>query len=730
MNEQQRIFFEQKAATIGVHLNDIQKQAVIQTDGPLLLLASPGSGKTTTIIMRIGYMIEVLGILPARIKAVTFSRASANDMKARFAKFFPHLPVVDFSTIHSLAYEVVRRKLFDDGISFTLLEEADQSGTLSKKRILRELFEQKNNTKITEDQLEELITYISYVKNKMLPEAEWALPEVKVPKKVEILRAYEQFKREGTNQLLIDFDDMLVMANDIFTEHHEILKYYGRRYDYILTDESQDTSAVQHAIIEKLVARHHNLCVVADEDQSIYSWRGAEPDYLLNFKNVYPTAQILMMTQNYRSSKNIVQAANQFIKRNKKRYDKNMFTENEETEEISFQTLPNYSLQAAYLAKQIKDEQTEDQVAILYRNNTSSIPLLDAFDRAGIPFYMKDSSIRFFTHWVVEDVLNFMRLAYNVKNVAVFEKLYRKMNGYITPKQMQAVMQMDGDDCVFTKLLMVQGLKDYQPNYIKRLRQTYNSIQFDKTMPTDMLDTIRKDLGYEKALKKMSESLGFNYDNLIDILDVLGLIASHTKTMTEFANRLKYLEALARSSHQAQSHPAVTFSTLHSSKGLEFERVYIIDLIEGVLPSVQQSKLDDPKVESELEEETRLFYVGITRAIRHLQLISYSKRFNVPIAQSRFMRELQKIVAPTPIAKESDSKIEVNKSGKATKQYRNEQTILSANDLIVGNDVRHIMFGIGEIVSLERGVIEILFNNSKKKFVVDTCIRQGYLERL
>lgn len=714
MNGAQKAFFEEKERSLGVYLNDVQKQAVLQTNGPLLLLASPGSGKTTTIIMRIGYMIEALGVKPARIKAVTFSKASANDMKARFAKFFPHLPPVDFSTIHSLAFQVVRQTLERQGISYGIIEEVDGPGVMSKKRVLREIFEQLNGSKITEDQLDELLTYITFIKNKMLPEQEWAIAEVKVPRKVEILQHYEEYKRTASDRLLIDFDDMLLMANDIFTKNREVLAQYQRRYDFYLTDESQDTSPVQHAIIEKLVAVHQNLCVVADEDQAIYSWRGAEPDYLLNFQKIYPEARVLLMTQNYRSSASIVEPANLFIQRNKKRYNKQMFTQNPAAEPISFKILENYSLQAKYVVNQLKSLSKRGSTAVLYRNNTSAIPLMDALDRAGLPFYMKDSTIRFFTHWVVEDIMNFMRLAYNTKNISIFEKVYRKMNAYITPTQLKALQKVPEDGCVFSLLLEHVELKDYQPEYIKRIRKTYDSIQFDQTTPTTMLEHIRYDFGYERALKKMSEDLGFNYENLLDIVDVLGLIARHTSTMTEFAGRLKYLENLARTSHLKNEMNAITLTTLHSSKGLEFDRVYLIDLIDGILPT---------ETEEAIEEETRLFYVGITRAIRHLELISYSKRFKTSVVPSIFMKALKQIVSPQELPKKASKS-----PRKALKQYRNDRTITTESALIVGSKVKHVMFGEGEILEVTSSTIKLSFDAGIKQFMTDTCLQQGYLE--
>jgi len=312
-------FFARMKKDAGVALNDIQMKAVLHTQGALLLLASPGSGKTTTVIMRIGYLIEAKGVNPSRIKAVTFSRASAADMKERFKRFFPQLPSVDFSTIHSFAFEVVREHFRRTNTDYLIIEGETDAGRglpqLYKKGILRELYKSVVGSSITEDQMEELTTYISLIKNKMLPAEKWAQVQCEVPQAERILHEYEAYKRSAHDKLLVDFDDMLTLGNEVLEGEPAILRKYQQRYDYLLTDESQDTSLVQHAIVEKLVRRHGNLCVVADDDQSIYSWRGAEPTYLLDFKSVYPDALILYMEQNYRSSKDIVNTANQFIKR-------------------------------------------------------------------------------------------------------------------------------------------------------------------------------------------------------------------------------------------------------------------------------------------------------------------------------------------------------------------------------------------------------------------------------
>lgn len=737
MQEQQ--FFIEKFHALSIELNDVQKEAVLKIDGPLLLLASPGSGKTTTIIMRIGYMVEALGIHPARIKAVTFSKASARDMKERFEKCFPHLPMVDFSTIHSLAFQIVRGAFASRGQSFGIIEDGGQF--VSKKMVLRQIFERVNKSQITEDQLEELVTYISFVKNRMLDEKDWNLKQFRVKNKVKILREYEAYKAGATGEQLIDFDDMLLLAHAELLNNAEVLARYQRMFDYVLTDESQDTSLIQHAIIELLVAEHHNLCVVADEDQSIYSWRGADPQYLLDFKEVYPEGEVLMMTTNYRSQAGIVKVADQFIQQNKNRYNKQMTTPNDEQEPIQFVDLPDYIFQANYIAQKVKEQRQARSVAVLYRNNFSAIPLMDEFDREGIPFMMKDSTIRFFTHWVTEDVLNFMRFSYNIRNVAQFEKIARKMQGYFTKQQLDALMLVPGDADVFTKLLEVRELKDYQKDIVRRLRKTFSDIKFDSTSTSEMMKHIRADFGYEKVLKNMAEQFGFNLDSLMDVLNVLEMIAEHTPTMRDFALRLKELEALAKSSYQKKP-GAVTMSTLHSSKGLEFDEVFIIDVIDGILPAGRKQVDADEDEERELslsekqeqrmlqakeealafEEEVRLMYVGMTRAKRYLSILSYSKRFKTPVGTSRFVPQLKRIVNPNVRVTAEPVRV-------VRKEKLDPRAIVDASQLAVGDVVEHVTLGCGEILSLRDGSIEILFERNRvpKKFMLDICLQHGYL---
>ncbi|MRG84997.1 ATP-dependent helicase [Salinibacillus xinjiangensis] len=719
-------FFNRKIKDIGVSLNSVQKQAVLHTEGPLLLLASPGSGKTTTIIMRIGYLLEVLGVDPVRVKAVTFSKASANDMKDRFQSFFPGLPSIDFSTIHSLAFQVVREYFWRNDVAYKLIE-GEVGFELNKKMVLRRIFQSVNEENITDDQLEELTTYISFIKNRMLPEEKWSSVESDVPKAVEIFKQYEDFKKSHANQLLVDYDDMLTIANRALDENIKMRRKYQQKYDYFLTDESQDTSLVQHSIIEKLVEEHRNLCVVADDDQSIYTWRAAEPQYLLDFQKVYPEAKILKMEQNYRSSKEIVEIANRFIKRNKNRYDKNMFTKNPDKKPVELVSLTDYKGQATYLAEEISRLENYEDNAILYRNNSSSITLIDAFEQAKIPFYMKDSDNRFFSHWVVQDMMNFMRLAFDVRRTDVFERIYGKFNWFLSRQHMAQLKRMGNNESVFDNLIQFSDLKDFQRLKVKKGKKIFSEMK--DMSPTQAIRAIRSDLGYEEVLKDMSKRLGFNKENLLDILNTLEEISKSVDGVIEFGKRIKHLDALMKSSKFNKHENAVTFSTFHSSKGLEFSRVYMIDLIEGVIPA--QSDIESKKegIMEPMEEAVRLFYVGMTRAKEHLELITYQMKYGKKVRVSQFYEDVNRMINPPTQIGKSQSKVEkIRKKQAKEKAPVSPNAIKDEKVLIKGLMVKHRVFGAGEIVNCEDGIVEIRFPKFSKQLAVGTCLEMGLLE--
>ncbi|WP_445670268.1 ATP-dependent helicase [Paenibacillus sp. PL2-23] len=773
------LYLERKREELGVRLNEVQKQAVGHARGPLLLLASPGSGKTTTIIMRIGYLIEELGVEPERIKAVTFSRASARDMKERFAKWFPQLAPVDFSTIHSLAFEAVRSHLWRSGQAYEIIEgavdTAEQEGEagpgkgeqglpLHKKIILRGLYKEVVGENATDDIMEELTTYISFVKNKLLQPHEWESVKSDVPQAAQLLAAYEQFKRNGTDKLLLDFDDMLTLCNELLEKDEALLRKYQRRYDYILTDESQDTSLVQHAIIEKLARGHRNLCVVADDDQSIYSWRGAEPSYLLQFKDVYPEAVTLFMEQNYRSSKEIVTAANLFIKRNLGRYPKEMFTENAAHEPIVFKRLTDYRKQAKLVVREASKADRLSEVAVLYRNNSSSITLMNEFDRAGIPFYMKDADNRFFSHWIIEDVLNFMRMTYTDKRVDILESIHMKMAGYISKHQIAVLKSIDNGESVFDNLRQFVQLQDYQVKLLKEAQETFQ--EMGGMPPRQAIRVIRTRLGYEKALDKMCERLGFRKDYLIGILNTLEDIAEGLETMADFAARLKYLEKVLNSAKLRKGQDAVTFSTFHSSKGLEFDQVYMVDLIEGVIPAKEEDKRAADGSMPLMEEAVRLFYVGMTRARKRLTLITYGQRDGEKTEESTFMTAVRDIAEPEwrgaqaagagaseaggfklqfgterrgsggggsesgarRFRSSSASSVASAAAGSAKREL-NPHAVRKREALEEGQAVRHKVFGPGVIEALDGERITIRFGpENAKSLSVAMCLDMGLLE--
>lgn len=715
-----RDFFERKKEELGIELNAVQQQAVLETEGPLLLLACPGSGKTTTMIMRIGYLIEEKKVPPSRIKAITFSRASAADMKARFEKLFPHLPSVNFSTIHSLAFEITRHYLEKTDRNYELIE-GKGSHQFNKQSLLKRIYKDVLKEDCTDDELGTLSTFISGLKNKLIPMDKWEEVEQPFKNASLIAKKYEQHKTKQTHFIYVDFDDMLVLAEEALRLDDALADEFRGRFDYLLTDESQDTSLVQHMIVEHLVAYHGNLCVVADDDQSIYTWRGADPTYLLEFKKVYPDALILQMEQNYRSSKEIVETAAKFITRNQDRYPKQMFTKNAANKPIQLKQVSTPKDQLDYVIYELLNEKNLSETAILFRNNASSTMYVSELHRRGIPFYMKDADDKFFNHWIIEDILNFMRLSFNVERKDIFAKIILKMNLYVSRSQVTKFQNAKASGNVFDVFMKTVPLKERQVKKLQDYKKGYEVIP--EMRPMRVIQLIREDLGYEAALKSRAEKFGYRFDHLNDILDTLENIAMPLRTMVEFAQRLKELEEAVQTAKFNPPENAVTLSTFHSSKGLEFGRVFMIDLQKGIIPSEE----DEQDVRT-LEEARRLFYVGMTRAKNRLELLSFQEDEGKKKEDSRFLNEVRRIINPNQAPVEKRKTIATKQVQRKTVQV-NPKGIQNRQELSVGLEVVHRVFGKGKILSVDSKV-KIQFEHEQKEFDTNTILQYGFIERV
>lgn len=714
-------FFDKMQQHTGVSLNDVQKQAVRYSDGPLLLLASPGSGKTTTLNMKIGYLLLVKKIPARAILAITFSKASAQDMAQRFDQFFGKLTheKVHFSTIHSFAFQVVREYFAKQRINFQLVEGGNDV-PLHKKIILRNIFTEIKDTNPTEDEMDELLTYISYVKNRMLSSKQLSTVKSSISGIADMYKAYEQFKTQNPQYPLLDFDDMLTYCLRILQDDEQIRTKYQRRFEYILTDESQDNSVIQHEIITILAKPQNNLCVVADDDQSIFMWRGSDVQKLLEFEKNYPQAKILTMTQNYRSTPEIVKIANDFIKRNPKRYTKEMFTENPSGESIEIHNMQRYELQLNYIIQEIEKSSNPKETAILYRNNSSAIRLVDKLNKAGLPFYMKDVDLKFFRHWIVEDIINFMRLSYNDSRVDILEKVHTKMNAYITKKQMMYLKNNNDKTSVFDQLQTVRHA-DYQEQALNKTKKLIKKINI--LDPEEAIKIIRKNLGYEKSIRNTAEHLGFNEEGLLGILNQLEHIAVGIPNLEAFARRLKELEEIMKTSWSNKGRDVVTLSTLHSAKGLEYDNVYMIDLVDGIIPSKDDLKQQDEDNSEPIEEAARLFYVGMTRARKHLELLTYHLKDDEHVEESQFLKQVRRLVKGKELVKKEVGYLKSKPSRDIP-----VNAITKKEDLQLNSYVEHHVFGKGEIRELSGQAIGVEFESvGYKKFMIDICLKQGFL---
>ena len=705
MLEDQR-FFERLERETGVVMNTRQKEAISHTFGPLLLLATPGAGKTTVLNSRILYLILRLGVNPENILALTFSKAAAKEMEMRFQQLYGQLVKqrIRFSTIHSFSYYIGTAYFQEKRIAFTLIE--NEQGVNSKNSVLKRLYESINKTILTEDKLEELANAICFIKNSMTPILDVDKLDTKIRDLRLIYEAYENYKKNAHPGIfLIDFDDMLTLANTILDENPAILLRYQNQFPFVLTDESQDTSIIQIKIIEKVAKLSDNLFVVGDDDQSIFGFRSANPKYLLDFKTIHPGARIIMMEQNYRSTQEIVQVTNVFISGNKQRYVKNMYTENPSNKTIRIQSFEYDYQQLSYVIEELKKKKTIGQTALLYRNNVSAISLIDHLDGANIPFYVRDSSYKFFNHWVIKDILNLMRFSFSDKNVVILETIYTKFNSYISKQQIDYLKQQDQTQSVFDHLAAVPNLPAFRKRNFQEMKRQFKKLNVMN--PLDAIRFIRKELRYEKKLEEFSERLGLSIEASRGILAKLESIAQGLKTLKDFADRLKHLDQLMRDSAVHKHNNAVTLSTLHSAKGLEFESVYMLDLVDGILPNLESIKSAEKNKLDSLEEERRLFYVGMTRAKKELELLTVENHNDQDVIESQFVGEVREILSP----------------GHA--QVRADSVSLTTFKVEKGANIRHKAFGIGRIIvaDVEQDLLEVNFRKlGVKQFSLKVCL--------
>ncbi len=606
-----------------------QQKAINHINGPALVLAVPGSGKTTVLLQRV-YNLISQGVDPKSLLIMTFSKSQAIDMQVKFRRKYA-ISNVSFSTIHSFAYSIVRWKNKLDNKQISVIETSEK---FNKYRVIESIYSQVNNSRISEDDLEEFFRVSGYIKNTLLSYQDYSKLYGKSIKNFEtIYEKYELFKYQNN---LIDFDDMLVMALRILQTSPEILKSLQDRFKYVQIDEGQDTSLVQYKIISLIAKPQNNLFIVADDDQSIYGFRGAEAKQLLDFKKTYPDAKIYLMEDNYRSTKYIVDMSKKLILHNKIRYDKNLVSANEVGDNIEIIKAKNTSIQAKYVLKEARELIKNGQnVAILYRNNLSAINLLNLLSDDD-DFYIRDGKINFYSHFILNDLINILNFAKDPFDIKIFEQIYYKLNMYFKKDFVNQVKFMDPNQSVLDRLEECDGFNSFYVEKLDLLRYYLRKINNGKFY--DSVSLIFRDLGYGDYLEEQARRLKTPIITYKRIIDSILNLSRGVNNLYEFQEKIKAIQSLQRShSHDLSN---LTLSTIHGSKGLEYDNVFMIDLIEDEFPSAFSLKAEESS--GMLEEERRLFYVGMTRAKKKLKLITIKRLFDTKARPSMFIEEVIK----------------------------------------------------------------------------------------
>lgn len=617
-------------------LNQAQIEAIAHKDGPCMVLAGPGSGKTTVITNRIKHLIEKHKVKPEEILVITFSKAASKEMRERFYRLkkdqakqhdgwvatVPDAASVTFGTFHGIyygilkwAYKLTSENIFSDEQKYQLLQRVVE-------RMNLDIDDEK-------DFLQGIAGEIGNVKNNRIPLSEYKSLNCD---EQDFNRIYQTYEAERKRLKKIDFDDMLVLTYELFQKRPDILKAWQAKYKYILIDEFQDINKVQYDVIRMLAEPENNLFIVGDDDQSIYQFRGARPEIMLNFPKDYPETRQIILDVNYRSTKTIVNGAGRVIKQNRKRYPKQIITTNEQGMNVHVQEVRHPMEESKYVLKEIQKELksslSPNEIAILFRTNNEARVMVETLMEYNQPYYMKEHFPNLYEHFIAKNFIGYMKMALGDRSRKLFLEIMNRPNRYIGRDS------VDSGEVSFGDLKKFYADKEWMQDRIDQLDVDLRIIK--KCKPYAAIQYIRKHIGYDDFLKEYAIKRRIKLEELMDIVHEIEERAKEFKTIEEWFSHIEeYGENLRRQAELREpGENAVQLLTMHGAKGLEFHTVFVIGANEDICPYKKAETTE------EIEEERRLFYVAMTRAKKRL-VISYSKERNgKKMKQSRFVGEL------------------------------------------------------------------------------------------
>ena len=721
-------------------LNDKQKEAVLHTEGPLLILAGAGSGKTRVLTHRIAYLIEECGVNPWNILAITFTNKAAGEMRERVDKIVGFgSDSVWVSTFHSTCVRILRRHidLLGYDTNFTIYDTDDQKSVM--KDVIRGM---ELDPKIYKERT--FLGVISHAKDELISCEEFLINAGLDYKQQLYARAYREYQIALKKNNALDFDDLIVKTVELFRSHPEVLDYYQERFKYIMVDEYQDTNTAQFKFVSLLAQKYQNLCVVGDDDQSIYKFRGANIENILNFEKVFPDAKVVKLEQNYRSTGNILSAANAVISNNIGRKDKRLWTESEDGEGIYFRQFYNGYEEAEYVSEQIRksvrqmDSNYQDH-AILYRTNAQSRLFEEQFIRDNIP-YRLIGGVNFYARKEIKDLLAYLKTIDNgVDDLAVKRiiNVPKRGIGLTTIDKVQR-FATDHDMSFFEVLEQADGVSELGRSVakLKNFALTIQSFRAkaEELSLTELMEDILEVTGYRKELElEGTEEADARIENIDELISK---VTSYEENCIDepptLSGFLEEVALVADIDNLDADENRVLLMTLHSAKGLEFPYVYLTGMEDGIFPSYMSIAADNPR--EEIEEERRLCYVGITRAMKKLtmsaarmRMIRGENQFN---AVSRFMKEIPKdyLQQGCEVKKDKTQEMPKNDSWREMKRTFHEKpkavqqfTVTKASSLeySVGDRVKHIKFGEGTVMDITEGgrdyEVAVEFDNFGRK---------------